>query len=187
MRYVCDCPKTVSGCSCDACPSATIGGPVSNFFSHPIRVCIYDIVNGMFAKKKINKSKLGNVSDVQETEDPFRKTFNYLGIGNRELGVVQCTSGITKWESSERRLLAWRELVSSGYSSCRQGEMWEKGVRLNLLGMPDIEYAGLNKYLISGLCPLSWETALWICLTIYNELNGLYCSAQRQCLHALLS
>ena len=46
-------------------------GPVPNLFSHPIRVSIYDIVNRMFAKKKIYKSKLENVSDVQETEVPL--------------------------------------------------------------------------------------------------------------------
>ena len=43
---------------------------MSNLFSHPIRVCIYDIINRKFAKKK-NKSKLVNVPCVHKTEGPL--------------------------------------------------------------------------------------------------------------------
>ena len=34
----------------------------------------------MFAKKKINKSKLENVSDVQETEEPLSQEFSLFEI-----------------------------------------------------------------------------------------------------------
>ena len=60
--------------------SATIRAPVLSVFSHSIRVCIYDSIYSMFAKRKINKSKLNNVPDVQQTEEPLSQYSSLLEI-----------------------------------------------------------------------------------------------------------